>query len=1041
MSGAPRHLIVRKPIYASLLGLLLLVLGASALVAVPLEQAPEITIGVFVASVVYPGAGPEDIEREVSRPLEDKLRAIRNVEWIQTAANDGVSITTIRMLDGADMDLARRDVKKAVDLARADLPADAEEPVIEEVSFDDIPIIYLAISGPDDPVQLRRSAEDLRDLVEAVPGVSDVEIFGGAEREVRVRLDPERLRALGVDISMVAAALATQSRSAPAGAVDVGGERAFLVRTTGEFAALSAIGEVVVRNAAGAPVRLAELATIRFEPERRATEARTDGRPTATLLVRKEKGVSTIPTAEAAKLRAQEFCKTKNLELKSFLEQRRYIVRMLETFSSNALQGMILVVLVLTAFVGWRLGILISMAIPVSLLVAMAGLWVLGQPLSGVAVFGLVLVLGMVVDGAIVMGEVIDRVWRQGLEPAQAADHALTEVGRPVISSALTTVAAFVPMMFMPGVSGQFIGVLPKVVTLALMGSLLADHLLVPAAFAFVAARRPPAETNSALTRFGNRTLDLYARTLGTALRHRVLVFLGCGLGVVAAVVTVVSGAIGFEFFPRADTGIFWIDVRMPPGTRIETTSEALLPLEARVAQIPEVESRVATIGDSGRLNADVTSVGGGIGPEWGRVNLELVGPKARVIKQYELVDRLRAEFSSTVGAEISLGERREGPPQGAPVTVRISADRFEDLRSLSRQVEEILLAQPGARDVRSDLSEGRPEFRVELRRTTSAAHHGLTSADVSRTLQLAVFGAEVARYVDGDDSIKVRLSVSDGRNISLDTLRQLLIRTPTGAMVPVEEVADIKLLGGFNRILRRNYRRTVSVRAEVAEGYTSDQVRNAVRKAMAQRTLPDQVTLEYEGDNVERDRSFGSLIAIYPVALILIFIILVAEFGSFTQPLLILSVIPLSFIGAILGLAVAGKAFGFMAGVGLVALAGIVVNDAIVMVDAINAFRSQGLDVHQAALAAGRQRFRAVWLTTLTTMAGLASFSLALSDGAEFWQPLAITITAGLFSATALTLLVVPGFYVVFIPLSERLWSLVRGVIGGTPDGSPGQG
>ncbi len=1021
--NSPAHLVIRRPILASLLALILAVLGVSALVSVPLEQSPEVTIGIFVVNVIYPGAGPEDIEREVSRPLEQALRAVRNVEWITTTAGTGINVTVLRLVEGADLALARRDVQRALDLVRSKLPEDAEQPVMQEVAFGDIPIIYLALSGPTDPVHLRDLAEDLRDKIETVPGVSEVEIFGGAERQVRVRLDSERMRALQVDMTSVARALGSQGTNAPAGVVDVGAQLSFLVRTKGAFDTLDDIGEVVVPSGSGAPVKLSDIAVVRLEPERRQTAARVNTKPAVTLLVRKEDGVSTIPAAEAAKLMAHEFGAEHGLQVHSFLEQRRYIERMLGVLSTNAFGGMLLVIAVLAIFLGLRLGLLIALAIPISLGTAIVGLWFMQEPLSGVAVFGLVLVLGMVVDGAIVMGEVTDRLWRQGATPPMAADGALHEVGRPIIASALTTMAAFVPMVFMPGVSGQFMGVLPVVVTVALVGAVLADHVLLPAAFSFIAARTPPAAKEVDTSGLSYRVIVAYRGFLQFCLRRRIVLALISGGGITAAVLVVMTGAIGFEFFPRIDNGIFWVDLKAPAGTVLDVTDAAMAPLESQVAALPGRETMVTTVGDSGRLNVDVSDTGGGIGSEWGRITVELAEPGDRERKQFELMEDLRERFPEMVGLELSMGERQEGPPQGAPVAIRIQGPSFDDLRTVERLVVSALEKHPAGKDVRSDLLEGRPELQVEMLRGQAAMVHGLTSAQVARTLQLAVFGVEVATYVDGDDALEVRLTVGDGRDLSLDSLGRIPLRTASGAVVPLDEVAEVKVVGGFQRIKRRNFKRTVTVRSDLADGFTSDVLRDAVRKELGAMELPESVTLEYEGDNLERDRSFIALVTIYPIALILIFAILVAQFSSFTQPICVVLMIPLSWIGSILGLAATGLSFGFMAGVGLVALSGIVVNDAIVLVDAINSFRAQGLPINEAATEAGVLRFRAVWLTTLTTFGGMSPFALAMTSGSEFWQPLAITICFGLLFTTVLILIVLPGIYTLIVPASEWGW------------------
>jgi multidrug efflux pump subunit AcrB len=637
--------------------------------------------------------------------------------------------------------------------------------------------------------------------------------------------------------------------------------------------------------------------------------------------------------------------------------------------------------------------------------------------LSNVALFALILVLGLVVDGAIVVGEAIHTERERGTKPAAAAKAAIGRVGAPVISADLTTIAAFVPMLLMVGIMGQFMSVLPKVVVFALIGSVFVDHLLLPAAaarFPQLRRRRRRWLAPDGLPWFSPelpRVRRLYERVLELALAHRSAAVAAAAGAFALALLLFTSGTIRSIFLPTIDRGRFTLNYELPLGTGIDETSRVGQLLAREVGALPELDSYVLTTGDTGALAAQQRE-GGQVGPQYGRLTVELVDLAARERSQADVIAELRERTARYAGVAIDFEELGEGPPTGAALAIRVKGETLDDLASIAAAVERRLVTLPGAQDVRVDYDRSKPEIRVNLDRPRAAAEFGISPDRVSGALLTAFYGLEVGRmWLDGE-RVDIRLKAPPAYAHTLDNVRALPLRARHGEIVPLGELAEVDLDFAHDAIFRHDTLRSVTVRADVAEGFSSVALEEAARSALATLPLPMEVSLEFGGESEERDRSYASLWGALKWGLLLIYVIIAIQFNSLLQPVIVVLSIPLAIVGVSLGLLVTGTPFSFIVFIGVVSLTGIVVNSGIVMIDAMNKKRRAGMPTGDAIRAASIERFRPVLLTAITTIAGLLPLTLNVTEGGEFWAPLGIAIISGLLVSTLLTLFLVPVLY-----------------------------
>jgi HAE1 family hydrophobic/amphiphilic exporter-1 len=1015
---------IDKPVLVTLITILLVLLGIIGLQTLPLEEYPKINVPWVVVAIPYPGAAAEDIEQKVTVKVDEKLNGIKHLKRLESYAREGVSVHALELYEKADKQDALTEIRDKIDQIKRDLPEDVEEPIIEDIAFDSVPIILVNVTAELDPLTLKKIAKDIKIEIEAVPGVREVAFYGGLEQEVQVQVDPRKMEQYGISYSLIIAALKQQNANLPGGHLKLNSYE-YLIRTEGKFKSIQDIGSTVLAVKGGHPIFLRDIAEIKDTHKKIDSYSRYNGKPTVSLVIYKQSEINTLKTTNAIKQIAEKH-KTRMpgiLQITTTMNKGDDIALMVRQLSSNALYGLLFVLFTLMIFMGLRNSIIVAIAIPFSLLVGFLLMWIFGFTLNMITIFATILIVGLVVDGAMIVGENIYYHFEKGCDPIDAAKKGISEVGTAVISADLTTISAFFPMIFIAGIMGQIMSFMPYVIIFALIGSIIIDHFTLPMiASKYMRLSKQEKDVNrfSRIFFIGNRFFNFliryYKPLLRWALFHRKTVIFSGVLAFFIAIFIIGSGMIKIDFFPKEDIGRFNINFELPVGSTVEKTNRVARQIEETIAQIPEVKEYISTIGDTGMIMSDLTENAGssGSGPEFGKILINIGYDNERKRSQSEVMEEIDSKLSDFSGIKYSFFEVEMGPPVGRPVAIQISGKDLEELKNISQVVERHLNSIPGTKNVQNSFQENKPQVSIKVDRT-KAAKHAISAQEITLQVMAAFLGYEATEIMLGDELVDVRVINEEAYRRNFEDVLNTPIFSASGLNIPLSQLAQVEITEGIYRIQRRNLRRTVTVGCDVKEGYTPQDIFVSLQKLMESTPPPQGYTLEYGGEEEERIRSFQSMTRVMFLGLILIFFVLTAQFDSFKQPLVILFTVPLSIIGVVSGLLITQLTFSFMAFVGVIALIGIVVNDGIVLVDFINQRRRRGVDLISAVLEAGPRRLRPVILTTVTTIGGLLPITLNLGGGGKFWAPLGTSIIFGLLFATLLTLVVVPTLYSIF--------------------------
>lgn len=1062
--------------------------GVAAYGAIPRESNPEITIPNIVVNTVYPGVAPSDIETLITRPIEDELNSIGDVKTITSTSIEGVSSINVEFNAGVDMAEARQEVREKVDIARPELPDAAEEPQVFEINFSDFPILQVNISGDYDLVRLRDVAEDLQDRLEQIPTVLDVTLAGGLEREVQVDVDLAKLKYYDLAFDDVIGAIAGENVTIPGGTIDVG-DLQYLVRVPGEFEGTELIGGIVIEARGGSPIYVRDVATVDFGFKERDSHARLNVSPVVTLGVSKRSGENIIETSESvgAVIEEMRHDLPPGTVVTVTSDQAEDIRMMVSSLENNIISALILVTGVLLLVLGVRTASFVGIAIPLSMLMSFTILQVLGFTLNMVVLFSLILALGMLVDNGIVVVENIYRFRERGYDRVAAAKLGTGEVAVPIIASTATTLAAFFPMVFWPGIIGEFMSYLPWTLIITLSSSLFVALVINPVLCSLMLDTEdaepvplPPAAKRvmfvalvlaaliglasnwtatlllvltAVLARFFYRkvfrpighwfigkglpfTIAIYERHLNWVLDHRARV-LAMSVGALV-VVTLVFGRLnaGIVLFPEdIPTSTAFLQIEAPLGTRVETTDRVTSHVEEGVIEVVDdydLESIVATVGQS----ASGGFGGGGVGTHLATVTVNFIDFQDRVGDADVMIEQVRQQMERQVaGAEVSVSAIEMGPPTGAPISVEIAGDNADILKQLGDQAVLLLERSPvfaKLDGLESDMADGRPELVVDVDRER-AAMYGLSTRDIGLTVRSAINGTEASKFRDGKDEYDITVRLAKEFRDNLNSLGDLYV-VHEGRQIPLSSVASWRVSEGSGDVNRKDLEKVVTVGSDVRTGYNQNAVLNEVRQVLAdfETTLPTGYRMAYAGSQEDQQEAQAFLLGAFLAAVFLIGFILVTQFDSVTKPLIILSSIILSTIGVLIGLMVFRMPFSIiMTGVGVISLGGVVVNNAIVLIDYVDTLRHRdGLSRREALIRGGKTRFRPVMLTAVTTVLGLVPLAMGLNfdflglysslnpdfywggEQAAMWGPMAIAVIAGLTFATFLTLLLVPVMY-----------------------------
>ncbi|MCF7812498.1 efflux RND transporter permease subunit [Candidatus Gracilibacteria bacterium] len=1012
----------------------ILVYGANAFLNIPREITPTIDIPAATIVTVWPGASPGDVEKLVTNKIEKEIKNLDNVDEYTSFSMSGISVVSVEFDIDTDKSENMQKLREELDKAEKDLPDTiVDEPEMTEISVTDIPIVSLTLSGDFSWSELKSFAEVLEDEFESVPKVKDVSVKGAPKDEVHILIDPIKMQAKGIGLSEVIDTIRQHHRDMPLGQISVAGQK-IEVTVRSELEEASEFMAIPIKKVKSSNIRLGDFAVVRrefdkFEVETYfATEKQTEPAILIDVIKSGSKG-NVIQMVGEVLGRVESLKQNGNIpfDLNVDVTYNRGddIRESLNTLTNSGQQTLILIAIVMLIALGWRESLLAALAIPLSLLIAITTLFFMGQTFNGVSLFALVLSVGLLVDNAIIIVEGMSYgIHENKMTPYEAAVYTLHTFRWPIITGTLTTLFAFLPMLlFISGVSGQYVSVIPITVMAGLTGALFVALFLLPAlGMKFFQILPPKVHRES-------RTLKKAQRWYGEkmkailASKGKLALTLAIALGFfLASVGLVVTGRVPIEVFPSSDQTFFAAKAELPVGTKLEETRKLVDPIEEVLRQYfaPQengdvfLKNFVFTVG---RASDAVSNFDGpGNMPEENvlGITINLTDKEEREMRSFEIVPIIQKELRSVIPSHVEFRfvEEEGGPPTGAPIEVRLMGQDLEHLENMADALKEKIEVFEGTENVRDSRSD--PVTQVTWRFDRDIlAQFGLTPVRIMEALRASVNGTTVIKLTEGDEEIDVDLRVDwDGTRRwddpqSLDALERIPIKIPSGEFITLSQVAEAHLSSELSRIEHRNGMRILYVRSDLQQGMTASQFAPQIKKAIEELGKHTGEIIEIGGENEEGNRLIQEMSQAMLAAALLIFLVLVWQFNSFSQPLSILLIVPLSLTGVFIGFGIMGLPISFPTMIGIVSLAGIIVNDAIVLIDQINHRLADGLHAVEAYIDAGKERLQPIFLTSVTTVVGM--LPLSLSD--EVWGGLGFAIVYGMMLSTVLTLVLIPCF------------------------------
>ncbi|MDX1585503.1 MAG: efflux RND transporter permease subunit [Balneolaceae bacterium] len=1077
--------------------------GVQSYINIPKESSPDITIPNIMVITTYPGVSPEDMESLITRKLEDELGGISDVKTMTSTTSEGYSNINMEFNSDVNIEDALQKVREKVDLAKPELPQDAEDPIIQEINFSEFPIMQVNISGEYGLVQLKEIAEDLQDQIETIPSVLEVNLAGGLEREVKVDVDLPKLKYYGLTFGDLIAAIQQENVTIPGGTIDVGTKK-FLVRVPGEYETPKPIEDIVIDAPDDQPIYIRDVAEVTFGFKDRETYAELDNAPVISLSIVKRSGENILETSSAVKSILDKelpgLPPTTKFEITS--DQSDQINNMVSSLENNIISGLLLVVGVLLFFLGVRNASFVGIAIPLSMFTSFIIISMLGMTMNMIVLFSLILALGMLVDNAIVVVENIYRYLEEGYDNFEAAKKGTGEVAVPIISGTLTTLAAFFPLLFWPGITGEFMSFLPLTLIVTLSSSLFVALVINPVVCAlFMTLENVDNSGKPKMTRRGKMTMAGFFALLAIGalindvLTWSMLIILGAilwasnrwilnpigkwwqqeGLGRVLvkyeaslrwaldhsksvlgiAVMVLISSFVvfgifnpGIEYFPEdIPPARAYVQVEAPIGTNVEFTKSIVDRLEQKVPDIPNNQDIETVLSTSGSAISSNPMGGGSSSSHRGTVVLNFEDYQRREGTSFEAIEYARSHFAKGIaGAEITVEEEQQGPPSGPPINLEISGKSMEGLTQASEDILRILENDPvysKLDGLESDLPEARPEVRIRVDRE-KAAVYGLSTQAIGNTVRQAINGVEASKYRDGKDEYDITVRLDKKYRTDMSTLQDLTV-VDEGRQIPLSSVATWEVTEGLGGIKHKDQERVITVMADVRSNYNANAVLEEVQQVLQpyiENELPASFSTNWTGQQEDQQEAIDFLSMAFLVALFLISFILISQFNSLFKPFIVMTSVIMSTAGVFYGLAIFQMPFVIiMTGIGVISLAGVVVNNAIVLIDYIDILRYRdNLGLYEALVEGGKVRFRPVVLTAITTTLGLVPLAIGFNldfivltsnplefftnlgeylywggEQAAWWAPMAIAVIVGLLFATVLTLILVPVLYYLF--------------------------
>ncbi|HEY1041884.1 MAG TPA: efflux RND transporter permease subunit [Candidatus Paceibacterota bacterium] len=1004
--------------FTILLAVVLILGGLYAVLAIPKESSPEVQIPMGVVTTVLPGASAEDIETLITNKVEDRVLGIEGVSKVTSSSGDGVSSVTVEFNANADIDKSIQLLKDEVDTVRPELPEEANDPVVSDVNFADQPILIISIAGELAPAELTELGETVADEIERVRGVSSVSVSGVRERQVQVVVEQAKLRQYGISISDVTNALRASGVAAPAGAITVDGIR-YSVRLEAGLTDTAQVGAIALAGPGGTPIRIADVATVVDGLADPATYSRVsvDGAPSApalTLSVFKSRGGNILETGSDVKklLEDLETGPLSGTETVITYDAADDIAHDLAELSKVGLETVVLVMIMLFLTLGWRESLVAAASIPLSFLIAFIGLAASGNTINFISLFSLILAIGILVDSGIVVVEAMHTRLMQLGDKHKAAVAAIKEYAWPLIAGTMTTVAVFVPLFFLSGIVGKFIASIPFTVIFVLLASIFVALGLVPLLALYVIKKEPSAleKRQEEYNERAKAWYEKYLRSmLGNRQKENKFLWTMAGLFVLSLLLPI-TGLVKVVFFPAEDMDFVTIAIEKPQGTALTDTDLAVREVEELLYEDPRIESFVSDVG-----TASFFSSTGGAGSHIANITVNLAEDRKQT--SGEIVTDLRKTLASVTSARIVVSEPAGGPPTGAAISVTFVGDDLAALGTAVDQGARVLSEVPGTTNVDTSMKDDGAEFVVRLD-SAKAAELGVSPLAVADTLRSALFGTDATDIRAGANDIEVRTKLdlnpgfrdpSETTNATIDAVRSLTVPGSRGP-VPLSSIATIAYEPANAVIRHEDGTRIATLTADAATGGNPIQIASTFTEKMESVELPEGVEMKIGGESEDVNQSFAEMGIALLAGAALMLAILVLEFNSFRHSLYLLLIIPLSLVGVLAGLFITNSALSFPSMLGIIALAGVIINHAIILMDSIARIGSERTDASltDVVVEAASTRFRPIILTTVVTVVGM----IPLSYASGIWGPLAFSIMFGLAWSMILTLVLIPILY-----------------------------
>ncbi|MEG6615512.1 efflux RND transporter permease subunit [Peptococcaceae bacterium 1198_IL3148] len=1020
---------VDRPVAISMLLVALLILGLVSLPRLAVDLFPDMEIPVVVVATTYDGADPAEVEKIISKPLESAVGTVSNLDSIQSISSTGMSMVVMMFNWGTDIDNATNEVRDKIDMYREYLPDGAGSPMIMKMDPSSMPIMVYGVTGKD-LVQLNDIAEDsIKSNLERVDGIASVQLYGGRDREFQVLLDRAKMETYGLTSNQVSAAIAGDNITGTAGSVDQGKAK-MAIRVEGDYQSVDDLSTIEIPLGTGGNIKLSDIAEIKADYKEVTQIGYANGEQALALVLFKASGENTVQVADAAKAEIERLNQSlpDGIKLTEIMDTSTFITDSIDTVVHHAMMGGILAIIILYLFLNSvRSTIVVITVMPFAVIATFTMMYFSGQTINLLSLGGLALGLGSLVDFSVVVLESIFRYRQNDYNAIDAAKTGTAEVGSAVFASGMAQCVVFAPMIFVEGLAGILLGPLALTVVISHVAALFAALTMTPMMSSRMLTRvaspeeaLPEGKTlNPALlfNRFFSNLSKRYGKLLAWSLGHRKTVVLLTIVLLVASLA--LTPLVGMEFMPSMDQGEFTVYLELEPGTKLEETTRLSKQIEQTIdQQLPDHQLMFSQVGTSGTAGMGTSN------SNEASIMVKLLPSDQRNYTTDEAMEGLRGTLGDIPGATIRI-QASDGMSSGKPVSITISGDDLDVLTELGALVAQVVENVEGTRNVTNSLDESRAEVQVHVDRE-QASMYGLSASQVMSAVRIAFDGQVVGSVRTGDDEVDIRLMYADDYDQTMEQLESLMITSATGAKVALSSVADIGIGDAPVQITRSDQARTVSIEADIT-GRDLGSINKDIEAQLSKMAFPAGYTYELGGQSEDMAESFVQLGLALLLAVVLVYMVMAAQFESLFHPFIIMFALPPTIVGVMLGLFVTGTPLSVAALIGCIMLVGIVLNNSIVLVDYINTLRGRGIERNEAVKQAGPIRLRPILMTAMVTVLAMVPLAFGTGEGSEGMKPMAVVVTFGLTLSTLVTLVLVPVVYTLFDDLGKK----IKGFIG----------